>query len=91
MRLRAALGVACHPQCSSFCARPLPGGGGGRPSGDNIGSVPDCRVVSQVSTVAGAVQCCDSCRAGLLLRPQLIQASTGFLHGVGVGVGVDGD
>ena len=41
----------------------------------DIGSVPDCRVISQVSTVSGNVDCCDSCRTGLLLHPRFIKAT----------------
>jgi hypothetical protein len=41
----------------------------------DMGSVPDCRVISQVPTVSGNVQCCDSCRTGLLLHPEFIEAT----------------
>jgi len=41
----------------------------------DMGSVPDCRVISQASTVSGSVQCCDSCRTGLLLHAEFIEAT----------------
>ena len=43
-----------------------------------LGSASECRLVRRVDTLTGPVDCCDSCRSGMLLQSTIVQTNIHF-------------